>query len=488
MVPKSKSTRNSDLRHKQSIGRQRQAAQRAQAEVSAEDLTAVLPPDELPMLPDSELVATTSAAPSPELQRAVMSAGQYVQHPYEGTVPPQRCSRPEKGRGYVWHHYDIVRHYTPLLGAGPMGLYLYLASYAENRTQSCFPKMQTIAEGCRLSEPTARKYLADLAEHKLVGIERRFDAQGRQTSHQFTLLDPLAPLKTPAPVNLSAPQVLGEGKNFCEYLTEDSFPQKGEEESSDMLGLSATTGTAGSSPPVPPLATRAAEQGGSTGSLPADTSRQGEAGATPLPTPATVALASLPATLMEPEADPTLASAVTEGPTGEAPQQVDVAVHLEGLDVLTRSALETAARQALKDEGVAEMFVIKPVIEQRMLELLEAGFTPSETPVDPAPAIILAPPVPEADPAPLPVPVAMAEPVDDLAPAAVASDLERANGRQGWRLLRLLDPAEVAKTQPDAALAGVDEARLLECELDSLIGGYTEHVHDLTRGINMNSV
>jgi hypothetical protein len=445
MVANSNPTRNSTHRHAQASGRQRQAA------VSAEEPTAVLPPDERPMLPDSELVSTIGAVPGPELQRAVMSAGQYVQHPYEGTVPPQRGSRPETGRGYVWHHSDIVRHYTPLLGAGPMGLYLYLASYAENRTQSCFPKMQTIAVGCRLSEPTARKYLADLAEHKLVGIERRFDAQGRQTSHRFTLLDPLAPVKTPTPGNLSAPPVLGEGKNFYEYLTEDSSPQKGEEESSEVLGLSATTGTAGSSPPVPPLALRAAEQGGCTGSLPADNSRHGAAGETPLATPATVALASLPETLTEPETDPTLASAMTEGPTGETPQQVDVAVHLEGLDVLTRSALETAAREALRDEGVAEMFVIKPVIEQRMLELLEAGFTPCETPVDPAPAIILAPPVPEPDPAPLPVPVAMAEPVDDLAPAAMASDLER---------------AEVAKTEPDAAPAGVDEARLLECELD----------------------
>jgi hypothetical protein len=49
----------------------------------------------------------------------------------------------------------------------------------------------------------------------------------------------------------------------------------------------------------------------------------------------------------------------------------------------------------------------------------------------------------------------MAEPADDLALAAVASDLERANGRQEWRLLPLLDPAEVAKTEPDAAPAGV---------------------------------
>jgi hypothetical protein len=45
------------------------------------------------MLPDSELAATTGAAPGPELQRAVMSAGQYVQHQYEGTVDPDRLMR-----------------------------------------------------------------------------------------------------------------------------------------------------------------------------------------------------------------------------------------------------------------------------------------------------------------------------------------------------------------------------------------------------------
>jgi len=58
MVANSKSTRNADLRHAQSIGRQRQAAQRAADDVSPQDLADILPHDGLPMLPDAAPVST----------------------------------------------------------------------------------------------------------------------------------------------------------------------------------------------------------------------------------------------------------------------------------------------------------------------------------------------------------------------------------------------------------------------------------------------
>ena len=58
MLSHGKPTRNADLRHAQSFGRQRQVAQRAAAAVSAEDLADVLPQDESPMLPDAAPVTT----------------------------------------------------------------------------------------------------------------------------------------------------------------------------------------------------------------------------------------------------------------------------------------------------------------------------------------------------------------------------------------------------------------------------------------------
>ena len=58
MVTNGKPTRNSAHRHAQSIGRQRQAAQQAAANVSAEDLADILPHDASPLLPDAALVTT----------------------------------------------------------------------------------------------------------------------------------------------------------------------------------------------------------------------------------------------------------------------------------------------------------------------------------------------------------------------------------------------------------------------------------------------
>ena len=93
MVPKSKSTRNADYRHAQSIARQRQAAQRAAADVSIKDLADILPHDESPMLPDTEPVTASAAAPDPALQRAVVSACEHVQRMYDSAVDAARLTR-----------------------------------------------------------------------------------------------------------------------------------------------------------------------------------------------------------------------------------------------------------------------------------------------------------------------------------------------------------------------------------------------------------
>ena len=58
MVTNATSTRNADLRHAQAIGRQRQAAQRAAADVSPQDPADILPQDASPLLPDAAPVTT----------------------------------------------------------------------------------------------------------------------------------------------------------------------------------------------------------------------------------------------------------------------------------------------------------------------------------------------------------------------------------------------------------------------------------------------
>jgi hypothetical protein len=69
MVANSKPTRNSDYRHAQSIGRQRQAAQRAAADVSPQDLADLLPHDTSPLLPDAAPVTPPADEAPSDLPR-----------------------------------------------------------------------------------------------------------------------------------------------------------------------------------------------------------------------------------------------------------------------------------------------------------------------------------------------------------------------------------------------------------------------------------
>jgi hypothetical protein len=58
MISKAKPTRNADLRHAQSIARQRQAVKIAAQDVSTENLTDLLPHNKSPRLPDAAPVTT----------------------------------------------------------------------------------------------------------------------------------------------------------------------------------------------------------------------------------------------------------------------------------------------------------------------------------------------------------------------------------------------------------------------------------------------
>jgi hypothetical protein len=69
MVANSKPTRNSDHRHAQSIGRQRQAAQRSAADVSPQDLADILPQDASPPLLDAAPVTTPADETPADLPR-----------------------------------------------------------------------------------------------------------------------------------------------------------------------------------------------------------------------------------------------------------------------------------------------------------------------------------------------------------------------------------------------------------------------------------
>jgi hypothetical protein len=69
MIANSKSTRNADLRHAQSIARQRNAARTAAQNVSTENLADILPHDKSPMLSDAAPVTAAAAEAPADLPR-----------------------------------------------------------------------------------------------------------------------------------------------------------------------------------------------------------------------------------------------------------------------------------------------------------------------------------------------------------------------------------------------------------------------------------
>lgn len=107
--------------------------------------------------------------------------------------------RDNRGKDWFWANnalYDEIVHpvsgetttFANALGTPAIGVYLFLARLADNRTQTCYPGYATIEKRVGISHGTAVSAVHKLRDHGLILRQERDTEEGDRTSNLYTLL------------------------------------------------------------------------------------------------------------------------------------------------------------------------------------------------------------------------------------------------------------------------------------------------------------
>jgi DNA-binding MarR family transcriptional regulator len=75
-------------------------------------------------------------------------------------------------KNWYWISQSILKQYGHILGPAGLAVYNVLASYANSRSQTCFPTQETIAERIGLCRETVNRKVKLLREKRLIRVKR----------------------------------------------------------------------------------------------------------------------------------------------------------------------------------------------------------------------------------------------------------------------------------------------------------------------------
>src|SRR4030043_2240826 len=75
--------------------------------------------------------------------------------------------------GWYWINRHIINQYGKLLRASGLAVYNVLASYANSKSQTCFPTQKSIAGHLGLSIRTVNRKIRLLKDFKLIKIKKK---------------------------------------------------------------------------------------------------------------------------------------------------------------------------------------------------------------------------------------------------------------------------------------------------------------------------
>jgi len=73
---------------------------------------------------------------------------------------------------WYWISRAVLKQYGPILKGSGLAVYNILASYANSKSQTCFPTQKTMADRIGLCRETVNRKVKLLREIRLVGVKR----------------------------------------------------------------------------------------------------------------------------------------------------------------------------------------------------------------------------------------------------------------------------------------------------------------------------
>ncbi len=75
-------------------------------------------------------------------------------------------------KNWYWISRSILKQYGHILGPAGLAVYNVLASYANSKSQTCFPTQETIADRIGLCRETVNRKVKHLREKRLIRVKR----------------------------------------------------------------------------------------------------------------------------------------------------------------------------------------------------------------------------------------------------------------------------------------------------------------------------
>jgi len=95
--------------------------------------------------------------------------------------------RDKRDAPWFWVDNDLIDTYANSLGLRALSVYLTLCRHSDNRTQTCYPSMRTIAERLGLSTRTVIRATSKLEKLGFITIIRKRKKDGTNASNVYTL-------------------------------------------------------------------------------------------------------------------------------------------------------------------------------------------------------------------------------------------------------------------------------------------------------------
>jgi hypothetical protein len=95
--------------------------------------------------------------------------------------------RDARPRHFFWCDNVIIDHYASRLGPYALAVYMALLRHADQRTQSCFPSLKTLATELGMGKDSVIKALEALKKAKLISVKHRRSSAGDTASNLYLI-------------------------------------------------------------------------------------------------------------------------------------------------------------------------------------------------------------------------------------------------------------------------------------------------------------
>lgn len=135
--------------------------------------------------------------------------------------------RDNRQKEWFWLDNEYLNGYAKHLGVMCTSVYIALCRHSDNKTQTCFPSMELIAEEIGAGRNAVSRAIKTLEEWGIVSVQEQFDAKNKKRKNNiYTLLSKYAWREKPCTNLIHGSAMHSKSEKPCTFEDESHAPQE----------------------------------------------------------------------------------------------------------------------------------------------------------------------------------------------------------------------------------------------------------------------